>query len=80
MTNGIGNKKLIIMSEKEKEKKDKPKDKPEPPKDQIVETKHKIMINNKEIAYTIKTGTIVLKKEIDEKEPQAKASIFFIAY
>ncbi|OLS23619.1 MAG: hypothetical protein HeimC3_08480 [Candidatus Heimdallarchaeota archaeon LC_3] len=68
------------MSEKEKQKKDKPKDKPEPPKDQIVETKHKIMINNKEIAYTIKTGTIVLKKEIDEKEPQAKASIFFLAY
>ncbi|MHA2105418.1 MAG: S10 family peptidase [Candidatus Hodarchaeales archaeon] len=70
------------MSEKEKGKeKDKlEKEKPAPPKDVLVESNHQSNIANKDISYTVTTGTIVLKKEEDEKEPQAKASIFFIAY
>jgi carboxypeptidase C (cathepsin A) len=70
------------MNEKEKDKeKDKSeKKKQESPKDVLVESKHQINIANKDISYTVTTGTIVLKKEEEEKEPQAKASIFFIAY
>ncbi len=39
-----------------------------------------MIINRKEIKYTASVGTIILKKEEEKKEPQAKASMFFIAY
>ncbi len=63
----------------EKEKAPKPE-----PKDNLVETKHVVTINGRRINYTVTTGTIVLKEEI-EKEGKAeghkpKAEIFFIAY
>jgi carboxypeptidase C (cathepsin A) len=57
--------------------------KPEP-KDVIVETRHTIVINGEEIAYTALAGTLILKEE-SEKEGEAegekpRAAIFFVAY
>lgn len=68
---------------------DEPKkdDKPaEPVKDQVVQTQHTVVINGQTIAYTVTTGTLVLREEADrDKETAAdlakpKASVFFIAY
>jgi carboxypeptidase C (cathepsin A) len=65
----------------------KPEVKPEKPeaKDNLVETKHKVSIGGKEIAYTVTTGTIVLKEETPDREKEfeaqkPKAEFFFIAY
>ena len=57
-------------------------------KDQLVETKHTIILDGREVAYTVTCGTIVLKEESEkkgEKEGEAegekpRASVFFIAY
>ena len=57
-------------------------------KDQLVETKHTIVLDGQEIPYTVTCGTIVLKEESEkegEKKGEAegekpKASVFFIAY
>jgi len=70
---------------------DKNNQKEEPsktPTDNLVETKHSVTINGKEILYTVTTGTIVLKEETEGKGENAgksegerpKATIFFIAY
>ena len=61
---------------------------PSVPKDELVETKHSIIIDGKEIKYTVTCGTIVLKEESEkkgEKEGESegekpRASIFFVAY
>ncbi len=58
------------------------------PQDQIVESKHKILLGGQEIAYTVTTGTIVLKEESEKtgdlggeaEGEKPKASVFFIAY
>lgn len=54
------------------------------PKEEIVETNHTIQINGQEIAYTVTTGTLILKEESqkDDKSEgeKAKATIFFTAY
>ncbi len=58
------------------------------PKDQIVESKHTIVLNGKELRYTVTTGTVILKEETEKKGEQegaaegekAKASVFFAAY
>lgn len=59
------------------------KEKPEI-KDQLVVTQHKITLGGEELHYTVTTGTIVLKDEIDrEKDYEGetpKAQFFFIAY
>lgn len=55
-------------------------EKKEPPKDVQVETKHTLTIHGKELSYTAYTGTIVIKNEEEEKEPQPKASMFYVAY
>lgn len=52
----------------------------EKPKDEQVIAKHELKVNNKTITYTTYTGTLVIKREEDEKEPQPKASMFYIAY
>lgn len=61
--------------------------KPEKPevKDNLVETKHKVIIGGKEIAYTATTGTIVLREETADREKEfeaqrPKAEFFFVAY
>jgi len=72
----------------------KPETKPDPQnagagkpevKDNLVETQHTISLGGQEIAYTVTTGTIVLKEETPDREkeseaPKPKAEFFFIAY
>lgn len=67
---------------KVEEKKDERK--PEP-KDNLVETKHRINIGGKEINYTVTAGTIVMKEETADRDKESegekpKASFFFVAY
>ncbi len=56
------------------------------PQDQIIETKHTILLDGQQIAYTVMTGTIVLKVESEKKEAgesegeKPKAAFFFTAY
>lgn len=65
------------------ETKDEKKEKPEV-KDNLVVTQHTITIDGQEIAYTVTTGTIVIKEETErEKEYEGekpKAQFFFVAY
>ncbi len=54
-------------------------------KDNLVETKHTVIIGGKEVSYTVTTGTIVLKEETPDREKdfegeKARAEFFFIAY
>ncbi len=72
------------MTDKEPEKKPaETPSKPEP-KDELVETRHTIVLNGKEIKYTTITGRIILKEETEKdgetEGEKAKASIFFVAY
>jgi carboxypeptidase C (cathepsin A) len=68
--------------------KDKPEDKKEEkptPRDNLAESKHSVKISGKEIKYTVTTGTIVLKEDVQDKDKdaeveKARAQIFFIAY
>jgi len=46
------------------------------PKEELIKTKHTVVIDGQEIAYTATAGTILLKEE----DGEAKASIFFVAY
>ncbi len=61
-----------------------PKEQEIKPQDQIVETKHRITLNGETIAYTVTTGTLVLKQETEKEGAsegeKPKASFFFIAY
>ena len=58
-----------------------------PPTDNLTVTQHRVSIGGKQIAYTVTTGTIVLKEESQAKDPagasegeKPKAEVFFIAY
>jgi len=67
------------------EKKDEKKEEKPTPKDNIVETKHSIKIGGKIVKYTVTTGTMVMKEEVNDKEKDAevekpRAQIFFTAY
>lgn len=71
------------MKEKDWElkiKAEKKEEKPKIPKEQVVETQHVAIINGETISYKVSVGTMVIKEEEEKKEPQAKASVFFIAY
>lgn len=58
------------------------------PKDNIVETRHTVMIGGREIRYTVTCGTIVLREESEKtgekagesEGEQPKATVFFVAY
>ncbi|MFX0050481.1 MAG: S10 family peptidase [Candidatus Hermodarchaeota archaeon] len=63
-----------------KKEKEKDKEKPPIPKEELVETNHTVTIKGEKISYTAKVGTILIKEEEEKKEPQAKATVFFIAY
>ncbi len=67
----------------EEQEKKQATEKPEV-KDQLVETKHSITLNGQTIAYTVTTGTLVLKEEAEKdgasEGEKPKASFFFIAY
>lgn len=72
-----------MAEETNKEKQEK-----EELQDQIVTTRHTVIVNGRELKYTATTGTIVLKEEAEkggESKQEAegekpKASIFFTAY
>ena len=58
------------------------------PVDQLVTTEHSVTIDGKAIAYTVTTGTIVLREEAEKKGEQEgqhdghqpRATVFFTAY
>jgi carboxypeptidase C (cathepsin A) len=56
----------------------------EVPEEKIVRTQHTAVINGQELAYTVTTGTIILKEEEEEDGKsageKAKAAVFFVAY
>jgi carboxypeptidase C (cathepsin A) len=74
------------MTEEEKKLEEKkPEDKKPDLKDNLVESKHTLMIDGKEIKYTVTTGTMVMKEETRDREKEsegekAKAVFFFVAY
>ncbi len=74
------------MPEKvEPKKPEEKKDEKPTPKDNLVVTKHSIKIGGKVIKYTVTTGTMVMKEEVNDKEKDAevekpRAQIFFTAY
>jgi len=74
------------MPEKVEPKKSEEKKEEKPtPKDNLVVTKHSVKIGGKVIKYTVTTGTMVMKEEVNDKEKDAevekpRAQIFFTAY
>ncbi len=75
----------MAEEEKKTETEKKSDEKKPEPKDNLVETRHKIVIAGKEIHYTVTAGTIVLKEETGDREKEAegekpKAQVFFTAY
>jgi carboxypeptidase C (cathepsin A) len=58
----------------EKDKKDKTT--PPAPEEKTVRSKHTVVIDGQEIAYTATAGTLILKDE----EDKPKASLFYVAY
>jgi carboxypeptidase C (cathepsin A) len=71
-------------TETKDEKKDEKKEKSEI-KDNLVLSQHKVTIGGQETAYTVTTGTMVLKEETPDREKdyegeKPKAQFFFIAY
>lgn len=72
------------MSEEASKPEEKKEEKPTP-KDNLVQTRHKIVIGGQEVAYTVTAGTMILKEETAEREKEAegekpKAAVFFVAY
>jgi carboxypeptidase C (cathepsin A) len=49
---------------------------PPTPKEKVVKSKHTVVIDGQEIAYTATAGTLILKDE----EDKPKASLFYVAY
>jgi carboxypeptidase C (cathepsin A) len=77
------------MPEEVKKSDEKPEDKKKEekptPVDQLVESKHAVTIDGKEIKYTVITGTMVMKEETPDREKESegekpKAAVFFTAY
>jgi carboxypeptidase C (cathepsin A) len=81
---------MRMSEEEQKSKEQKGEEKPvkeeQPkPKDKLVETRHSIVIDGKEIKYTATAGTIVMKEETPDREKESegekpKAEFFFVAY
>jgi len=74
-----------MSAEEKKPEEKKPEEKKPEPKDNLVETKHSLLIDGKEIKYTVTAGTMVMKEETPDREKEsegekAKAVFFFIAY
>ncbi len=62
-------------SQKEKKER-KSKAAPPAPKEKVSKSKHTVVIDGQEIAYTATAGTLILKDE----EDKPKASLFYVAY
>ncbi len=73
---------------KEEEKKleeNKAEDKKIELKDNLVETRHSLVLDGKEIKYTVTAGTMVMKEETTDRDKESegekpKAVFFFVAY
>ena len=50
------------------------------PEERLQETSHSVTINGKKISYTAHAGTMLIKKEEDEKAPKATAEVFYVSY
>jgi carboxypeptidase C (cathepsin A) len=75
----------MSAEEKKPEVDKKSEEKKTEPRDNLVETKHSLVIGGQEIQYTVTAGTIVLKEETGDREKESegekpKAQFFFIAY
>ncbi|MFN2110740.1 MAG: S10 family peptidase [Anaerolineae bacterium] len=67
----------MAKKNKGKDKKDKKgKTAPPEPKEKVSKSKHTVVIDGEEIAYTATAGTLILKDE----EDKPKASLFYVAY
>ncbi len=60
---------------------------PPEPEDRIVETEHVMKIDGKDVRYTVTTGTIVLREEMERPKGEGesegekpRARVFFVAY
>ncbi len=74
-----------MTTEEKKPEEKKPDEKKPELKDNLVETKHGLIIGGKEIKYTVTAGTIVMKEETPDREKESegekpKAAFFFVAY
>lgn len=74
------------MPEKEEpiKSEEKKEDKPTP-KDNLVQTRHSVVIGGQEVKYTVTAGTMVMKEETVDREKEAegekpRAQVFFVAY
>jgi carboxypeptidase C (cathepsin A) len=57
------------MSKEEKKEEEKKLEEKKPePKDNLVETKHSLVIDGREIIYTVTAGTMVMKEETSDRE------------
>ncbi|NTU79773.1 MAG: peptidase S10, partial [Chloroflexales bacterium] len=60
----------------------------ESPEDRLVETKHRVTVDGRDLRYTVTAGTIVLREEAEKQgeggptveAAKARATIFFVAY
>jgi len=73
------------MAEEKKPEEKKPDEKKPEPKDNLVETKHSVVIDGKEIKYTVTAGTMVMKEETADRDKESegekpKVAFFFVAY
>jgi carboxypeptidase C (cathepsin A) len=74
------------MSEEAKKTEEKKTEEKKPePKDNLVETKHSVLVDGKEIKYTVTAGTMVMKEETPDREKESegetpKSTFFFVAY
>ena len=73
------------MAEEKKPEEKKPEEKKPEPKDNLVETKHSVVIDGKEIKYTVTAGTMVMKEETADRDKESegekpKVAFFFVAY
>lgn len=69
------------MAEQEDAKKEETKKDEKPaPQEHTAITHHTILLDGKELSYTVTAGTLILKEEDQEKGEKPKASVFYIAY
>ena len=69
----------ILDSNKEKPETRETSKLPEP-QDRIVKTDHSLKIGDKQLDYTVTTGTMILRDEDEKTGEKARASIFYVAY
>ncbi len=51
-----------------------------PPKEQTVQTQHRLMLHGLEMVYTATAGTLVIHEEDEQEGVKPKATIFYVAY